>query len=542
MRFRVKQAYFLELSFVPGRLYVARFAVMGRSSFRILLLMIVPLVLGVLSCGPVGTQVEVTGDTPPIITGSCSSGPTSAAAKIFIENPKIASGNNSLLFTANLNSYSSDVTVDGLDGTCLLQNKNFRIISDTLYPDTIALPSNGLVFLPNDPRFQQVMAYHNANTLQKRVTSIGSDISALGMITIDAHCSVTNNAYFSPSSKKLCFGYINAGGGKKLWAADDADVIVHEAGHSINHTLSTTSILNSSGEAGAMDEAYADYWALTINQNPVISEWFLGALESIYSLTGISRNASDNHFYPGSMVYEIHDDSRVYSEVLWDLRSSSNLGTNKTDKLVATSLVLLPSTTRFKDGAQALQDAAALLGYSASDKSLITTKLQNKGLIRSDSAANLRLSTVSGRKTVYVIDDYTYTSQSGGNCNATLDVGETALVLVNLENPTGNEMGMGSIALTSVPSGISVATGGGVGEYFRLNANDDFVDTLNDSGVYKEDATVAASFLITASSAGNKNFTMSFTPMGGAAVNINFSLTVGSSAANSSCVNAALWP
>lgn len=497
-------------------------------------------VLVVLSaCGASGTEtVTKNGNVPT--TGSCSAGPSSMAGNIFLENPRQASSIGTLSFTANLTSYITNNTIDSLDGTCLLESDHYRIVSDSLFPSKVAVTTDGFNFVPSDPRFQQVMAFHYANELKKNVLNANADLSALGMITIDAHCNVANNAFYSPNSKSLCFGYVNAGGGKKVWAADDADVIAHESGHSINHTLSSTSVLNSSGEAGAMDEAYADYWAYSVNSNSVISEWFLGALEFYNSITGVIRDASANHSYPNDMVYEFHDDSRVFSEALWDIRLG--LGAAKADRLVSTSLSLLPATSRFHQGVQALEDAANLLGFSVAEKNLVAAKLNAKGLVRTDSAASLRISTNGAHKTVYVIDDHTLSAQTGGNCNGALDVGETAIILVNIENPTGSSMGMGAVSLAGVPAGVSVVSGGGSGEFFRMKPNSDFVDTLNSSGVYKEDATLAAAFLVTATSAGAKAFTMSFTPMGGSSVNLNFSLTVGSAATSSGCSNAALWP
>src|SRR5690606_2922066 len=129
-----------------------------------------------------------------------------------------------------------------------------------------------------------------------------------------------------------------------VWASEDGDVIVHEVGHGVNHMLATSQTMYSSGEAGALDEAVADYWSLTRFNNSRLGEWFLGAIGA-----SIVRDASENHSYPHDMVYEVHDDGRVISELLWDLRKAENIGVADTDKLVRMALTLLPATARFQD-------------------------------------------------------------------------------------------------------------------------------------------------------------------------------------------------
>jgi hypothetical protein len=456
-----------------------------------------------------------------------------------------------LPFTSALSAADTDpATLSGLDGSCSLQNESIRVVSDSLYPSYVATPlTQNLAYAPSQPQFQQLNAFYYAAALRDLLLGLGANLSAMGRVSLDAHCSISNNAYFSPSAKKVCLGYVNLGGGRMVWAADDADVVVHESGHAINHALASTSIMNSSGEAGAVDEGVADYWALTLLNDAQLSEWFLGSIGASYV-----RDATQNHAYPASMEYEVHDDSRVIAQVLWDLRQPGNLGRATTDALVKRALQLLPSYTRFAEFYQAIYDASGptFLNLSNAQRTLIVNKFTAKGIHRVDSANGFRLSTAGGGVSqVYVIDDHTISAQSGGNCNGVLDVGETALVLVNLENPNAAAMGMGLATLTGASAGIQIPSGGYYGEFFRFHANGDFVSSLPAGGSGREDAVIMASFLIKATTAGNKNLTLDFTPMyadatGGSAVNpdvsVSFSLNVGNAATSTSCDNAALWP
>lgn len=501
------------------------------------------------ACGSAGSGSSSTGSFN--IPGSCTSGPTAISINYFLENPRTSSGNSTLAFTSNLTTSQTTVgSISGLRGNCLLQSDRFIINSDSIYPSYVAVPTNNnMRYRPTDPEFQQLNAFFYATALRDLLTSLGADLSGMGQVSINAHCNVADNAYFSPSSRRVCLGFTDVSASQTVWAADDGDVVVHEVGHAVNHSLASTSIMNSSGEASALDEALADYWALTIFNDGQLSEWFLGAIGSPYV-----RDSTQNHLYPASMVYEVHDDSRVIAQLLWDLRKSSNLGKANTDALVKRSLQLLPASTRFKDFYQAFYDSSgpAFLNLSAPQRALIVSKFTDKGLHRADDATGLRLSTAGGSiKEVYVIDDYATSSQGNGNCNGQLDVNETALIFVNLENPNAASMGMGVVSLNPAPAGIVVQSGGGVGEYFRLNASSDFVSSLPPAGSNRDNAVYWASFLLKATTSGVKNLSLSFTPMhadptGGTSpgpdVTVNFSITIGSSPPSAGCSNASLWP
>ncbi len=505
-----------------------------------------------LSCGPGG---ETTNSSPkpepsPITNGSCTSGPTSVAINYFVENPRTSSGNAALPFTSSLTTAQTSVaSISGLVGNCLLQSDRFKIASDSIFPAyVVPIVGNGMYYAPTQPEFRQLNAFYYATAVKNLMTTLSANLTSLGTVNIDTHCNAEDNAYYSPSSRRVCLGYTVVSPTKVVWAADDADVVIHEVGHSVNHTLASTSIMNSSLEAGAIDESLADYWALSILNDGQLSEWFLGAIGASYV-----RDATQNHLYPNSLVAEIHDDSRILTEVLWDLSAAGNLGKTIVDGLVKRSLQLLPATARFKDFYQAFYDASgpAFLNLTAPERAMIVTKFTNKGLHRVDDATGLRLSTAGGVQQVYVLDDYTYSVQANGNCNGVLDVNETALVLVNLENPNAGRMGSGVANLGAAPAGIQIVSGGAVGDFFRLNANSDFVSSLPVAAYNREEAVFYASFLLKATTAGLKNFSLTFTPMYSDAtgvaplsadVNVNFSLTVGNTASNTNCVNASLWP
>lgn len=473
-----------------------------------------------------------------VLPGGTTPCATSLPAFTFLENPAVEAGDANLSFATNLSGFGQSVTAANLLGDCDLESADILLTDDGLFPNSIPTAERSLAFDPTDPEFQNVMAYYYADMVVQSVRATGA-FTGMDKLKIDAHCDSENDASYSPSKQKLCLGYADVGA-NRIWAADDADVIMHETSHAINANLSSTAILNSTNEAGALDEALSDYWAHTNTGNPSLSEWFIRAIEDSLNVTGLGRDASENNSYPQSMINQVHNDSKVFTETLWSIRQQ--LGAEKTNKLVALAITLLPSVTTYQKAYDAVVDAAQALSFASADQTIIMNAFAAKGIKRNDAVANLSGS--SSRATVMVIDDHTLSLQKNGNCNGILDQGETALVLINFENTGATDFGAVEMSLTENDNTISIPAGGNIGTYFRLDANSDFVDTLAGAGNNREDATISAAFAVRAGSgsAGTRNLTLRVELMGGAVATYNLALNIGTSATKSSCTKASLWP
>lgn len=466
----------------------------------------------------------------------------------FDQNPIIDSGNPSLAFNASLAQLGQNVRVCNLSNqTGNLASREITIDKDSMYAGTLAQVEQSLVFAPADPRFQQVMAYHYGNQVVQSVKATGQ-FSTMAQLSIDAHCNEEANAYYSPAQQELCLGYVDVNN-TRVWASDDADVIMHETSHAINAELASTEILNSTSEAGALDEALADFWAHTNNNNPQLSEWFIEAIEAAFNINGVARDASDNSLYPQSMQNQVHNDSKVFSEALWSIRQQ--IGAEKTNRIVAMATTLIPSVTMYEDAVNAVIAAANLLGANSADLTAINSVFTNKGLKRTDSTANLDAPNpalnANDNPAVYVIDDHSLSIQSNGNCNGILDEGETALVLVNLKNLGAQPMGAIKMTLTENDSTVQIPAGGNIGTYFRIDADTDFANTLQGNSVEKEDATIAAAFAIqansgSASNGGQRIFEITVEMMGGGSVSFTLTMNIGTTATSNNCTNNNLWP
>ena len=113
-----------------------------------------------------------------------------------------------------------------------------------------------------------------------------------------------------------------------------SDIIYHEYTH--NLVYGVYGIFNIPGpEGGSLNEALADYFAASVNGNPIIAE------EVYYGLPG-GRTIDTDLFYPIDLMGEAHQDGYIISGAWWDLRQT--LGMTLTDNLMGEALRLEPST------------------------------------------------------------------------------------------------------------------------------------------------------------------------------------------------------
>jgi Zn-dependent metalloprotease len=217
----------------------------------------------------------------------------------------------------------------------------------------------GYYFLDYAERYNQTLGFTNVNNRQQ--------VFSVNRLKID-------NSFYSPQSKEITFGL----GG--VDDAEDAEVIWHEYGHSIQDNQVVN--FGSSLEAGSMGEGFGDYWAGTVGaqfsggfQDDCIAEWDATS----YSSTNppcLRRLDSTKH-YPESVAGEVHRDGEMWSAALWQIRGAT--GAAAADTVILQSHFLLTPTASFSQGANALVTAAINLGYNRHRVNVIRTILQNRG-------------------------------------------------------------------------------------------------------------------------------------------------------------------
>jgi len=229
-----------------------------------------------------------------------------------------------------------------------------------------ALPGSdgNYIFTPENTHFDEVNAYYHVNKIHDYFSKFKFTGLDRAMRVTVHYGNSFDNAFFSPMS-----GGIGIGDGNKLNdLAKEECVIYHEYVHATTHAIVT---LPYTGESGALDEAYADYFSCSITDDPEIGEWAMAKSNQPYF-----RTLKNGNRYPQHIYNEVHYDSCIFSGALWDLRRE--LGAATTDKLTHISRFYLRgySSARFTSGLKALLSA---------DKEYF--KGENAGTIKSIFAA-----------------------------------------------------------------------------------------------------------------------------------------------------------
>ena len=112
---------------------------------------------------------------------------------------------------------------------------------------------NGFFFQRSAQGFEDVNVYFHLDQNQRYIQSLGFNNVNNRVQIVDSHgLNGADNAHYVIASQRLAFG---EGG---VDDAEDADVILHEYGHSIQHNIVPGW---GGGHEGAMGEGFGDYWA-----------------------------------------------------------------------------------------------------------------------------------------------------------------------------------------------------------------------------------------------------------------------------------------
>jgi hypothetical protein len=132
-----------------------------------------------------------------------------------------------------------------------------------------------------------------------------------------------DNAFFMPLTKTLSLG---AGGKFLKNTALSKDVVIHEFGHAVTQAIYGTV---QSYEFNAMNEAFSDYLAATITNDPLIAD---GSMQERTGMKYLRTVENDFEFPKSFSGVKFHEDGQMFSGALWDIRKS--LGQAATDQLV----------------------------------------------------------------------------------------------------------------------------------------------------------------------------------------------------------------
>jgi len=297
-----------------------------------------------------------------VTAGPAASAPAGPAAQVFWPNPVQSTDNESLTDQKDSDaavpaSAYHAVTLTNLDGSGYLRGDYAAVVSETGTP---ARAADGFVWTRHDDRFEQVMAYYWVTKAQLYIQSLGfgSTLPAVNKrqqgIRINQFGG--DNSFYNPGSRMvITFG---KGG---VDDAEDAEVIVHEYGHSVQD--SQVPGFGSTEEAGSIGEAFSDYlavavsdWAAgtprafstTLPDEPCVADW-----DSVSYTRGPQhclRRIDGTKMYPTDLVGEVHADGEIWSSALYGIRKA--LGASAADRLIINSQFGFTPDISFTQAAQ----------------------------------------------------------------------------------------------------------------------------------------------------------------------------------------------
>jgi Zn-dependent metalloprotease len=174
------------------------------------------------------------------------------------------------------------------------------------FEDSVA-PGAGRDIFWNDSRSRadERNAYYHACVAHDKIKDIDPSFTGMDRQTpVRVNETDYCNAYWDGNGVTL-----GAGSGTCENLAMFSDVIYHEYGHGI-----TDFLYRPYAPSGAMHEAFSDYFACTITDEPLIGEGVVGG--------GYFRTLANTLRYPEDLTGEVHDDSRILSGALWELRQA----------------------------------------------------------------------------------------------------------------------------------------------------------------------------------------------------------------------------
>ncbi len=202
---------------------------------------------------------------------------------------------------------------------------------------------NAFLFQRNAQGFEDVNCYFHIDQNQRYIQSLGFANVNNRIQEIDSHgLSGADNSHYIPSSKRLAFG---EGG---VDDAEDADVVVHEYGHSIQDNI----VPGWGGDQeGQMGEGFGDYWAgsYSYSINPTFEPSFCFNWDGHNAFWPGRVLVDSTMHYPQNCCGEVHASGTLWSSGLTDCLR--RVGRTVMDKLVLDHHFALGTSATMADAA-----------------------------------------------------------------------------------------------------------------------------------------------------------------------------------------------
>lgn len=317
---------------------------------------------------------------PSALAAKPPSGGSTGSARVFFPNP-VAQLQDQTLTDQKDADYAAlqpayvNRPLTNLDGSGLLRGDWAVVVSETGNPAYSA--TNTFSYNRSQDEFEQVMAYYWVTEAQKYIQSLGFGTTRRAVNNEPQKLRINqlgyDNSFADDKNDEMRFG---KGG---VDDAEDAEVILHEYGHAIHFSQNFSF---ASEEAGAISEGFGDYWAVTVGQllaptpDPAcVADW--DSTSYTRAVPHCLRRVDENLHYPADLDGEVHDDGRIWSRALWDIRQA--VGHVKADTSILEGQFDFPGTTMTDLAGRIVAAAQSLYGNATANK--VRGAFEDRGIL-----------------------------------------------------------------------------------------------------------------------------------------------------------------
>jgi fungalysin metallopeptidase (M36) len=317
-----------------------------------------------------------------------AAGAATAPAQVFSPNPVADLGIETLTDRKDADFFSADpllrrayhqVTLTDLTTPTALSGAYVTVKSET-GPAAVPGPA-GFVFTRDQDQFEQVMAYYWITQAQRYIQSLGfgSTLPAVDrrQVSVRINQFGGDNSFFRDTKTDITYG---KGG---VDDAEDAEVIVHEYGHSVQD--SQVAGFGTTPDSGAIGEGFSDYLAVTVSAAvapttnepvPCVADW--DSTSYTTTVPHCLRRVDGTKHYPEDLASprEVHADGEIWSRALWDIRQA--LGATLADTIIIRAQFGFAVDTSMPAAAAATIRTAGL--YGARAQRAVTAAFAARGL------------------------------------------------------------------------------------------------------------------------------------------------------------------
>jgi hypothetical protein len=312
--------------------------------------------------------------------------PSSALGTVFFPNPVQQLGIQTLTDSkdADLPVFAPAyrrVTLTHLDGSGLLTGDYVSVKSST---GKAAVMVDGAFpdWHRDSDQFEQVMGYYWVTTAQLYLQHLGfgSTLPAVNQRQIELRIDQFggDNSFFRENRADITLGKGGVDDG------EDAEVIVHEYGHSVQD--GQVPGFGTTPESNAIGEGYGDYFAVAVTSwaagkptrtdEACVADWDSTSYTSRVPHC-LRRLDTDKH-YPQDIVGEPHFDGEIWSRALWDIRGA--LGDTKGSTVIIDAQFGFAVDTTFHDAAVKTVATAQRL-YGSAAAAAVTAAFHARGIL-----------------------------------------------------------------------------------------------------------------------------------------------------------------